>query len=212
MKQFKCVVCGFIHRGSEPPERCPVCKASSEKFIEVEAEEQAASSPADKKAVSTARQFKCVVCGYIHAGDEPPERCPVCKAQREKFTPYFSEENEKGVVHGNVFDSLETAPEAAKKATHLKTEDMVLETYYFMPGQSIDYHKHPGGDQIFIVIQGRGEFYIDNGTEVKTMIGPGDYVLAPKNVWHKIVNTGANILILSQIIAQNAGIILKSSH
>ena len=31
------------------------------------------------------KQWKCTVCGYIHEGDEPPEKCPVCGADRSKF-------------------------------------------------------------------------------------------------------------------------------
>ena len=27
----------------------------------------------------------CEVCGYVHEGDEPPEKCPVCQAPAEKF-------------------------------------------------------------------------------------------------------------------------------
>ncbi len=27
----------------------------------------------------------CTVCGYVHEGDTPPEKCPVCKAPAEKF-------------------------------------------------------------------------------------------------------------------------------
>ena len=27
----------------------------------------------------------CKVCGYVHEGAEPPERCPQCKAPKEKF-------------------------------------------------------------------------------------------------------------------------------
>ncbi|RJQ68938.1 MAG: hypothetical protein C4519_22250 [Desulfobacteraceae bacterium] len=33
------------------------------------------------------KQWKCTVCGYIHAGNEPPEKCPVCAADRSKFVP-----------------------------------------------------------------------------------------------------------------------------
>lgn len=29
--------------------------------------------------------WKCSVCGYIHDGDQPPEKCPNCGAPREKF-------------------------------------------------------------------------------------------------------------------------------
>ena len=27
----------------------------------------------------------CKVCGYVHEGAEPPEKCPLCKAPKEKF-------------------------------------------------------------------------------------------------------------------------------
>ncbi len=35
MKYFKCTVCGYVHEGSEPPDKCPVCNAPKEKFIEL---------------------------------------------------------------------------------------------------------------------------------------------------------------------------------
>jgi len=31
------------------------------------------------------KKWRCSVCGYIHEGSEPPERCPMCGAPREKF-------------------------------------------------------------------------------------------------------------------------------
>ncbi|MFC1856945.1 rubredoxin-like domain-containing protein [Thermodesulfobacteriota bacterium] len=31
------------------------------------------------------RKWECTVCGYIHEGDEPPENCPVCGADKSKF-------------------------------------------------------------------------------------------------------------------------------
>ncbi len=34
MKKFVCTVCGYIHEGNTAPESCPVCKVSSDKFIE----------------------------------------------------------------------------------------------------------------------------------------------------------------------------------
>jgi len=38
------------------------------------------------------KKWKCTVCGYIHEGDEPPEKCPVCGADRSKFIEVVSEE------------------------------------------------------------------------------------------------------------------------
>jgi rubrerythrin len=35
MKKFECTVCGYIHEGDEPPEICPVCEVSKDKFVEI---------------------------------------------------------------------------------------------------------------------------------------------------------------------------------
>lgn len=50
MKKWKCTVCGYIHTGEEPPEKCPVCGADKSKFIEVEPEEQVQPSKPEEKA------------------------------------------------------------------------------------------------------------------------------------------------------------------
>lgn len=31
------------------------------------------------------KKFVCTVCGYVHQGEEAPEKCPVCKAAKDKF-------------------------------------------------------------------------------------------------------------------------------
>lgn len=40
MKKFKCVVCGYIYTGDEAPEKCPVCGAGKDKFVEVKEEQE----------------------------------------------------------------------------------------------------------------------------------------------------------------------------
>ena len=35
IKKFVCTVCGYIHEGTEAPERCPQCKAPASKFKEL---------------------------------------------------------------------------------------------------------------------------------------------------------------------------------
>lgn len=32
-------------------------------------------------------KWKCSKCGYIHEGEEPPEKCPSCKHPREYYEP-----------------------------------------------------------------------------------------------------------------------------
>lgn len=36
--------------------------------------------------------WKCGVCGYIHNGEEAPEKCPKCGAPKEKFVQLTEEQ------------------------------------------------------------------------------------------------------------------------
>jgi rubrerythrin len=50
------------------------------------------------------KKFICTVCGYIHEGDEAPEKCPLCGAPKSKFKEseslQFVTEHEIGVAKG----------------------------------------------------------------------------------------------------------------
>ena len=50
-------------------------------------------------------KFGCQVCGYVHEGDQAPEKCPVCGVPAEKFTKQEGEmewaaEHVVGVAQG----------------------------------------------------------------------------------------------------------------
>jgi len=45
MKKWKCTVCGYIHTGAEPPEKCPVCGAPRSKFIDITEPEEPKPAP-----------------------------------------------------------------------------------------------------------------------------------------------------------------------
>lgn len=79
VKEWRCTVCGYVHKGDEPPSQCVVCGAPSDKF-EVFGEEKSAK----KDAVS---KWKCLVCNHLHEGDGPPDSCPVCGAGTRNFEP-----------------------------------------------------------------------------------------------------------------------------
>ena len=38
------------------------------------------------------KKFRCLVCGYVHEGENAPERCPQCKAPASKFVEIKEEE------------------------------------------------------------------------------------------------------------------------
>ncbi len=57
-------------------------------------------------------KYVCSVCGYVHEGDNPPEKCPVCNAPAEKFTKQEGEmtwaaEHVVGVAKGAPDDIME---------------------------------------------------------------------------------------------------------
>lgn len=39
--------------------------------------------------------FKCTVCGYIHEGQQAPDKCPKCGAPKEKFVELDKEASDK---------------------------------------------------------------------------------------------------------------------
>ncbi len=45
MTKWVCTVCGYIHEGDQPPEKCPVCKQPAEKFKKLEEEKTGGSNP-----------------------------------------------------------------------------------------------------------------------------------------------------------------------
>ncbi|MFW6333504.1 MAG: DUF7130 family rubredoxin-like protein [Thermodesulfobacteriota bacterium] len=112
MKKWRCTVCGYIHEGDEPPDECPVCGADKSMFEEVTEKEDRAeaaetqkeakdetekkaepeSKPAERAARKGPRKWRCTVCGYIHEGDEPPDECPVCGADKSMFEEVTEEE------------------------------------------------------------------------------------------------------------------------
>jgi len=39
------------------------------------------------------RKWECTVCGYIHEGNEPPDECPVCSADKSLFVEITTDAN-----------------------------------------------------------------------------------------------------------------------
>lgn len=61
-----------------------------------------------------AKKFICTVCGYIHEGDEAPEKCPICKAPRDKFKEVDDEEVLKFVTEHEIGVAKSTDDEMIK--------------------------------------------------------------------------------------------------
>lgn len=31
------------------------------------------------------KRWRCMICGYVHVGEEPPYVCPICNAPKKMF-------------------------------------------------------------------------------------------------------------------------------
>lgn len=90
MNNWKCSVCGYEVRGGSAPGECPVCGADKLKFDPIgDKETKGTNSEVPESGVET--QWKCQVCGYIHIGSEPPNTCPVCRADKSQFVQVENE-------------------------------------------------------------------------------------------------------------------------
>jgi len=78
---WRCTVCGYIHRGEQPPDECPVCGAPK-KLFESFNEKIEPGLPAVQP-----NNWRCLVCNHEHTGDTPPDKCPVCDTPGKSFEP-----------------------------------------------------------------------------------------------------------------------------
>lgn len=116
-----CKVCGYVHKGKLPADFvCPICKHGAQDFERVD-NKKTNGNPADKiknqettvKGEKVMAKFVCSVCGYVYEGEEAPEKCPQCKAPREKFTKVvegekvWAAEHVVGVAQGAPADIME---------------------------------------------------------------------------------------------------------
>ena len=52
-KKFRCLVCGYVYEGENPPAECPICHAKADKFVEIK--EDAAKTWACEHVIGVAK-------------------------------------------------------------------------------------------------------------------------------------------------------------
>jgi rubredoxin len=81
------------------------------------------------------KKWKCTVCGYVHTGDEPPETCPVCGADRSKFIEIEEDVTEEVPAAASTTEApAEPEPVAAPPKNKLLD---------FAESQMLKHHAHP---------------------------------------------------------------------
>ena len=77
------------------------------------------------------RKWECTVCGYIHTGDEPPDECPVCAADKSMFI--------------EIFDEAPTAASAAEPSAEAPPPPLtpLAKTLAMATSLTMKHHLHP---------------------------------------------------------------------
>ena len=115
------------------------------------------------------------------------------------------------ILNGNISEYRKTQDDMVAKVTIIKTDSLSLDVYYFKAGQSLGYHRHPTGDQIFTVIEGSGTFMLDGNGQETIEVKQGSTFLAPANVWHDLIDSGNGKLVAQQVTKQPSGMEKRES-
>jgi len=69
--------------------------------------------------------------------------------------------------------------------------NLVVSTTRLNPGKSTSGHKHPGQEEVYHFVYGKGRMQLD---DEEFDVNPGDYVLIKDGVFHRVHNTGIETL------------------
>ncbi len=137
MKKWRCSVCGYIHEGDEPPDKCPVCGADKSMFELIsDTTEKSGEKSRKLQEEKGNKKWRCPVCGYIDE-ESRPDKCPVCGSDKELFEAM--ETGSKIEIQQKVSEKKDT-PE--KKETPPEQE-ADKSFYQFIIGQILKHHVHP---------------------------------------------------------------------
>ena len=130
------------------------------------------------------KTWRCSVCGYIHKGDSPPEKCPNCGADRDKFGEV---EIDFEKLHMNLAEKISYGDDIEVNPFFGDYEALSPFVYNLPIGLTGPLHKHPTTDEVFFVIKGKIHFWIGD----KEFVGvKGDVLQGRMNVPHKFKNIG----------------------
>lgn len=101
------------------------------------------------------KKWRCTVCNYIHEGEGPPEKCPVCGADKSKFVE-VSDEEAKRIQGEKSEKQLEREKVALEKARGAggtrqsgpkdysgRSGAKASKLMNFINGQMVRHHAHP---------------------------------------------------------------------
>jgi quercetin dioxygenase-like cupin family protein len=102
-----------------------------------------------------------------------------------------------------IFDSNEFfKPSTGEPIRSVVTEsaDAVVVAWHVAPGQTITPHVHPGGQDVWTILSGRGK-YINAASGTTLDVRAGDVAVATRGQVHGVTNDGAEVLTFISVVA-----------
>ena len=84
------------------------------------------------------KKWECTVCGYIHEGDEPPDECPVCAADKSMFVEVVEQ-----AAAAEPAATAEPAASPAAPAHPAGKQGLPATLLAFATTQILRHHLHP---------------------------------------------------------------------
>lgn len=93
------------------------------------------------------KKWECTICGYIHEGDEPPDECPVCGADKSKFVEIKEEEKPAESSSAQEAEAVEKEPDtstaASEPAAAATKKKETLSGFDQIKDLLVKHHLHP---------------------------------------------------------------------
>lgn len=81
-----------------------------------------------------------------------------------------------------------------------ESKDAVVVAWYIKPGQKIPAHIHPHGQDTWTVLSGKGEYYLDEAGNTKSIVA-GDVVVAHTGCVDGVFNNSEEPLVFISVVS-----------
>ncbi len=100
-----------------------------------------------------------------------------------------------------VADFIRPSPDQPIRSVLLETADSVIVVWHARPGQEIAAHTHPAGQDSWIVLAGRADYYQGDG--VRRPLAKGQVAVARPGEVHGALNTGEEDFVFVSVVSSN---------
>ncbi len=98
----------------------------------------------------------------------------------------------------NILQNARLEGDKATKLQVVKSDQLAIDGLFLKPGQTHGPMRLPERDRAVIVLSGKGELVLHGEpVDQRIELSPGMIALAPRAMWHAVVNSGSENLIVS---------------